>query len=237
MKRLEQIIKLVSEYEKIDVNTLSEKLNVSKVTIRKDLDKLESKGLLHRDLNVRLSINYEIKRKIVQEAVKLVSDNETIMIESGSTCALLAEEICKQKRNVTIVTNSFFIANFVRGYDSCRVIVLGGEFQKDSQVTVGPLLKEMIQTFHVRQAFVGTDGYDKEMGFTGKDLMRSEVVQYISAASDKVIVLTDSSKFDKRGTVRRFALSQVYEVITDEKLSKQNIATLENAGIMVKVVS
>ena len=248
MKRLEQIIKLVSEYEKIDVNTLSEKLNVSKVTIRKDLDKLESKGLLHRehgyavlnsggDLNVRLSINYEIKRKIVQEAVKLVSDNETIMIESGSTCALLAEEICKQKRNVTIVTNSFFIANFVRGYDSCRVIVLGGEFQKDSQVTVGPLLKEMIQTFRVHQAFVGTDGYDKEMGFTGKDLMRSEVVQYISAASDKVIVLTDSSKFDKRGTVRRFALSQVYEVITDEKLSKQNIATLENAGIMVKVVS
>ncbi|MBZ5796668.1 hypothetical protein K8353_42125, partial [Burkholderia contaminans] len=67
--------------------------------------------------------------------------------------------------------------------------------------------------------------------------MRSEVVQYISAASDKVIVLTDSSKFDKRCTVRRFALSQVYEVITDEKLSKQNIATLENAGIMVKVVS
>ena len=125
----------------------------------------------------------------------------------------------------------------MRGYDSCRVIVLGGEFQKDSQVTVGPLLKEMIQTFHVHQAFVGTDGYDKEMGFTGKDLMRSEVVQYISAASDKVIVLTDSSKFDKRGTVRRFALSQVYEVITDEKLSKQNIATLENAGIMVKVVS
>lgn len=108
MKRLEQIIKLVSEYEKIDVNTLSEKLNVSKVTIRKDLDKLESKGLLHRehgyavlnsgdDLNVRLSINYEIKRKIVQEAVKLVSDNETIMIESGSTCALLAEEICYKK--------------------------------------------------------------------------------------------------------------------------------------------
>ena len=50
-------------------------------------------------------------------------------------------------------------------------------------------------------------------------------------------MLTDSSKFDKRGTVRRFALSQVYEVITDEKLSKQNIATLENAGIMGKVVS
>lgn len=101
----------------------------------------------------------------------------------------------------------------------------------------GTFIKRNDTDFSCASSFVGTDGYDKEMGFTGKDLMRSEVVQYISAASDKVIVLTDSSKFDKRGTVRRFALSQVYEVITDEKLSKQNIATLENAGIMVKVVS
>ena len=96
MKRLEEILKLVSQYEKIDVNTLSETLEVSKVTIRKDLDKLESKGLLHRehgyavlnsgdDINVRLSFHYDTKRKIAQEAAKLVQDNETILIESGST--------------------------------------------------------------------------------------------------------------------------------------------------------
>ena len=59
----------------------------------------------------------------------------------------------------------------------------------------------------------------------------------MSAASDKVIVLTDSSKFDKRGTVRRFALSQVYQVITDAAISKQNVASLENAGIVVSIVS
>ena len=84
--------------------------------------------------------------------------------------------------------------------------------------------------------FVGTDGYDKEMGFTGKDLMRSEVVQYISAASDKVIVLTDSSKFDKRGTVRRFALSQVYEVITDENFLNK-YSYIRKCWDNVKVVS
>ena len=125
MKRLEEILKLVSQYEKIDVNTLSETLEVSKVTIRKDLDKLESKGLLHRehgyavlnsgdDINVRLSFHYDTKRKIAQEAAKLVQDNETILIESGSTCALLAEEICQTKKNVKIVTNSYFIADFGR---------------------------------------------------------------------------------------------------------------------------
>ena len=114
MERLDEIVKLVSEFERIDVNTLSDRLKVP-VTIRKDLDKLETKGLLRRehgyavlnsgdDLNVRLSFHYDTKRRIAQEAAKIVQDNETIMIESGSTCALLAEEICRTKKNVKIIT-------------------------------------------------------------------------------------------------------------------------------------
>ena len=237
MERLDEIVKLVSEFEKIDVNTLSDKLKVSKVTIRKDLDKLEMKGLLHRehgyavlnsgdDLNVRLSFHYDTKRKIAQEAAKIVADNETIIIESGSTCALLAE----------IITNSYFIADYVRKVDSCKIILLGGEFQNDSQVTVGPLLKEMIQFFHVEHAFVGTDGYDEELGLTGKDLMRSEVVQYMSEASDKMIVLTDSSKFDKRGTVKRFGLKQVSQVVTDQAIPTAAVQRLKAANIKLTLV-
>ena len=247
MERLDEIVKLVSEFEKIDVNTLSDKLKVSKVTIRKDLDKLEMKGLLHRehgyavlnsgdDLNVRLSFHYDTKRKIAQEAAKIVADNETIIIESGSTCALLAEEICRTKKNVKIITNSYFIADYVRKVDSCKIILLGGEFQNDSQVTVGPLLKEMIQFFHVEHAFVGTDGYDEELGFTGKDLMRSEVVQYMSEASDKMIVLTDSSKFDKRGTVKRFGLKQVSQVVTDRAIPTAAVQRLKAANIKLTLV-
>ena len=244
MERLDKIVKLVSEYEKIDVNTLSEKLQVSKVTIRKDLDKLELKGLLRRehgyavlnsgdDLNVRLSFNYDTKRRIAQKTAELISDNETILIESGSTCALLAEEICRSKRNVKIVTNSYFIADYVRNYDSCKIILLGGEFQKDSQVTVGPLLKEMIHNFHVKYAFVGTDGYDEELGFTGKDLMRSEVVQYMSEVADQVVILTDSSKFGKKGIVKRFGLKQVSQVVTDTGISNVAVEQLEKASIRV----
>ena len=247
MERLDEIVKLVSEFEKIDVNTLSDKLKVSKVTIRKDLDKLEMKGLLHRehgyavlnsgdDLNVRLSFHYDTKRKIAQEAAKIVADNETIIIESGSTCALLAEEICRTKKNVKIITNSYFIADYVRKIDSCKIILLGGEFQNDSQVTVGPLLKEMIQFFHVEHAFVGTDGYDEELGFTGKDLLRSEVVQYMSEASDKMIVVTDSSKFDKRGTVKRFGLKQVSQVVTDRAIPTAAVQRLKAANIKLTLV-
>ena len=193
---------------------MSEKLQVSKVTIRKDLDKLESKGLLHRehgyavlnsgdDINVRLSFQYDTKKRIAREAAKLIKDNDTVLIESGSTC---------------------------------KIILLGGEFQKESRVTVGPLLKELIRSFRVPFAFVGVDGYDDELGFTGKDMMRSEVVQAMSDVSKEVIVLTDSSKFGKCGTVRRFALSQVSRVITDKNISQEAKEKLEDSQTILTLV-
>ena len=247
MDRLEKIISLVSQHQKIDVNTLSDKLQVSKVTIRKDLDKLESRGLLHRehgyavlksgdDLNVRLSVNHSIKRKIAETAADLISDNETIMIESGSTCALLAECICQTKRNVTIVTNSCFIANYVRPYDSCQVVLLGGEYQSTSQVTVGPLLKQMIKRFHVQKAFIGTDGFDIDFGFMGRDLMRCEVAQYMAEASDELIILTDASKFSQKSLVEQVELDQVSQVITDHQILEDKQQFLTQNHIKVTVI-
>lgn len=232
MKRLEKIIQLVSQKTRIDVNTLSELLGVSKVTIRKDLDKLESKGLLHRehgyavlnsgdDLNVRLSYNYNLKRQIAQRALELIQDNDAIMIESGSTCALLAEMICQHRRNVRIITNSCFIAHYVRNYDTCNIFLLGGEYQTNSEVTVGPLLKEMIGLFHVDKLFVGTDGFDRDCGFMCKDLMRCEVVNCMAEHARELIILTDSSKFNKRSLIRQFSLEQVSSVISDAAVPKE----------------
>ena len=233
MNRLENIISLVSQYQKIDVNTLSELLQVSKVTIRKDLDKLEGKGLLHRehgyavlnsgdDLNVRLSFNHKTKKEIAALAANMVSDNDTILIESGSTCALLAENICQTKRNVTILTNSCFIANYL------------GEYQSSSQVTVGPLLKKMISLFHVSLAFVGTDGFDPKLGFMGRDLMRSEVAQEMANAADEVIILTDSSKFNQTALVEQLPLSTVSQVITDKHPNSEIANLFQEAEITIQ---
>ncbi|HGI1884129.1 TPA: DeoR/GlpR family DNA-binding transcription regulator [Streptococcus agalactiae] len=245
MNRLENIISLVSQYQKIDVNTLSELLQVSKVTIRKDLDKLEGKGLLHRehgyavlnsgdDLNVRLSFNHKTKKGIAALAANMVSDNDTILIESGSTCALLAENICQTKRNVTILTNSCFIANYLREYDSCQIVLLGGEYQSSSQVTVGPLLKKMISLFHVSLAFVGTDGFDPKLGFMGRDLMRSEVAQEMANAADEVIILTDSSKFNQTALVEQLPLSTVSQVITDKHPNSEIANLFQEAEITIQ---
>lgn len=247
MNRLEKIIQLVSDHKRIDVNSLSELLGVSKVTVRKDLDKLESKGLLRRehgyavlnsgdDLNVRLSYNYNVKRKIAEKAAELVQDNDTIMIESGSTCALLAEVLCQTKRNIKIITNSCFIANFLRQYDSCQIILLGGNYQPNSEVTVGPLLKQMVDLFHVDRVFAGTDGFSPEVGFMCKDMMRCEGVQYMADAAEETIILTDSSKFSKPSLVHQLSLDQVSRVITDKELDEENSNLLGSFGIALDFV-
>lgn len=247
MNRLDYILNMVSQYEKIDVTTLAEELKVSKVTIRKDLDKLEERGLLHREhgyavlnsgdnLNVRLSFHHAIKRKISLKAVEFVQDNDTIIIESGSTCTLLAEAVCQKRRNVTIITNSCFIADYLKDYDSCKVLLLGGEYQKNSQVTVGPLLKKMLGLFQVNAAFIGTDGFDDVYGFTGKDLMRTEVAQAMAASANEVIILTDSSKFTKRGVVSQFHLGQVTRLITDDGIPQVKEKILEGQGILIEKV-
>lgn len=247
MNRLEKIIQLVSKYQKIDVNTLSRKLSVSKVTIRKDLDKLEGKGLLHRehgyavlnsgdDLNVRLSYNYNVKRKIAEKAAELVSDNDTVMIESGSTCALLAEVLCQTKRNIKIITNSCFIANFLRQYDSCQIILLGGTYQPNSEVTVGPLLKQMINLFHVDKVFAGTDGFSPQVGFMCKDMMRCEAVQTMADAAEETIILTDSSKFLKPSLVHQLCLDKVSRIITDKGIDQESKDFLSTSGISIDYV-
>ncbi|MCK1250388.1 DeoR/GlpR family DNA-binding transcription regulator [Streptococcus uberis] len=247
MNRLEKIIQLVSDHKRIDVNSLSELLGVSKVTVRKDLDKLESKGLLRRehgyavlnsgdDLNVRLSYNYNVKRKIAEKAAELVQDNDTIMIESGSTCALLAEVLCQTKRNIKIITNSCFIANFLRQYDSCQIILLGGNYQPNSEVTVGPLLKQMVDFFHVDRVFAGTDGFSPEVGFMCKDMMRCEGVQYMADAAEETIILTDSSKFSKPSLVHQLSLDRVSRVITDKELDEENRNLLGSFGIALDFV-
>ncbi|GAA5421479.1 DeoR/GlpR family DNA-binding transcription regulator [Tetragenococcus halophilus] len=247
MSREEEIIAIVSENKKIEVNELADQLEVSRVTVRKDLDKLEERGILHRqhgfavlnsqdDINYRLAINYDLKRKIAKEAAKLVKDGETVMIESGSTCTLLAEELAYRKNDVTIITNSNFIASYIRKAEAVKVLLIGGEYQKDSQVNVGPLVKKVISEFHVDKLFVGIDGFDEKRGFTGSDVTRSDTANTLMNSANHTIVLTDSSKFLQVGVVSEFAFDKISMVYTDNRIEKEIIRFLEKQAIQVITV-
>ena len=210
-ERHAKILELLSRYHKMEVSRLSTLLNVSQVTIRKDLIALEHSD----DINKRLAFHFEQKMQIVKRAAQLVEDGETIFIESGSCCALLAVEIAQTKKDVTIVTNSAFIADYVRKIENVQIVLLGGNYQKESQVMVGPMTAQCAQAYFADKLFIGTDGFSIRTGFTGNDYMRSVAVQDMAKQVEKVIVVTDSSKFYQKGNVSLIATNRIHMLITN----------------------
>ncbi|MBR0411255.1 MAG: DeoR/GlpR transcriptional regulator [Eubacterium sp.] len=245
-ERQSRIIKLVNQYQKIEVSRLAEILNVSQVTIRKDLDFLESEGLLSRehgyaliknanDINTRLTINYETKLKIAIKAAEMVNNGETVMLESGSTCALMAEELAKIKKDVTIITNSAYIAIRVRDLPLRKVILLGGDYQKEYQGMVGPLIRKCAREFYVDKFFVGTDGFIPNAGFTCDDLMRVETMKYMADSANRMIILADSSKFEQKGVVIQSTFDEIDTVCTDPGISEEALNILKKNNIKVEI--
>ena len=245
-KRQSQILDLLAKNKKMEVTKLSELLNVSQVTIRKDLVILENSGIIVRehgydrlnesdDINNRLARHYEIKQKIAKLAVESIENGETVMIESGSCCALVALEIARSKKDVTLITNSAFIADYIRKIGSVKVILLGGEYQNESQVMVGPLTRKCVEAFFVDKLFIGTDGFTIETGFTGNDYMRSEAVKDMAKQASRVMIITDSDKFSQKGVVNLIEIEKVACVYTDDNipskiedyLNKRNIKVIK----------
>lgn len=240
--RHKQILEELTRAQKLEVSVLAERLGVSQVTVRKDLDALEKRGLVDRehgfaligasdDLNNRLAYHYDEKRQIAQIAARDIHPGDTVMIESGSCCALLAEELVSTRQDVTIITNSAFIAGYVRARPGARIVLLGGDYQLQSQVMVGPLVRLCAEQFFVDKLFIGTDGFNAQYGFTGSDMMRAEAVRAMRRQATKTIVLTESRKFLAHGVVSLVPTGEVYEVYTDGDIPAESEQCLLEHGV------
>ncbi len=221
-----QILERLGRSGSVGVSALATALGVSEVTVRKDLDALERKGLLTRqhgcavpvspdDIHYRMIFRYEEKLRIARRAAALAAPGETVMIESGSTCALLAQTLAESGRGVTILTNSAFIAGHIRRIPGARVTLFGGVYDPGAQVMTGPLVRVCAQLFHVEKFFVGVDGYEPGAGFSNVDLERAEAVRAMAGRAARTIVLTDSEKFSRRSVAPLLAEDEVSCVVTD----------------------
>jgi DeoR/GlpR family transcriptional regulator of sugar metabolism len=239
-----KILEALTRSQKVEVTTLAEMLEVSQVTVRKDLDHLEERGLIRRehgyacldgadDIGKRMAFHYDIKKRIALAAAETVQDGETIMIESGSCCALLAEELANKKKDITVVTNSVFIANHVRFTTSLKIIILGGYYQTDSQVVVGPMTHKSAETFFSDKFFIGTDGFMNNFGFTGNNYQRTQTVQELTKQAHQVIVLTESEKFLHTGVVGLVRSENVSAVYTDEGIPMEAEELLRKKDVRI----
>ena len=245
-ERHKQILNLLLEAKEVSVNLLSEQLEVSGVTVRQDLNQLERQGFIRRvhggavlndtdDISTRLVFNYKQKIRIAQKAASLVSEGETVLIEAGSTNALVARELAK-KKGITIITPNVFITREFREHTEIPVILLGGLYQHQSESLVGQLSKLCIDHVNFHKSFIGVDGFSIEAGFTGKDMMRAEIIAYIAQKSPQVFVVTDSSKFGKMELSKYFGAEDVDYVITDEGIPAKERAFLEESSVNLIIV-
>lgn len=240
------ILELLTAENKLEVSALAQQVGVSQVTMRKDLDELERRGIIVRehgyallrsadDLQSRIAYHYEDKRRIAQRAAELVENGDTIMIESGSCCALLADVLAERRKDLTIITNSAFIAAYIRGKCSFQIILLGGIYQPDAQVMVGPMVRLCAEGFFVSHFFIGVDGYSDRTGFTNQDHMRAAAVRDMAQQAEKVVVLTESEKFSRRGVVPlnlpQTAPPQPRIVVTNRSIPEESLASLQRKGV------
>ena len=239
-KRQTRILELLSLNGQVSVNDLAKKLKVSSVTIRQDLNFLEAEGLLKRihgsavlkdadNIDNRLGVNYDKKLRIARKVATLVNDGETILIESGSTNALLARELIK--KDVTIITTNIYIARQFRKEKQARVIILGGLYQHESESLVGKITKECIDQINFDKAFIGIDGYTSKTGFTLRDLFRAEISSYIIKRSKEVFIVSDSSKFGETGLTSICFACDIHHIATDDDLPESYKKEFREQGI------
>jgi len=244
MDRVVRILDLLASNKNIKTNLLAELLDVSQVTLRKDLDSLEKRGIIRRthgyvsldgadDTGKRMAFSYSVKRKIARAAAQTVEEGETVMIESGSCCALFAEELAIARKNVTIITNSIFIANYVCRLPYIKIILLGGYFQPESQVLVGPITQKCADFFYSDKLFLGTDGFIPGYGFTGRDHLRVETSLELAKRAKKVFILTEAAKFKHRGVYNMIELNKLAGVFTDDSIPEDAEAALEESNIVL----
>ena len=244
-ERQQEIIYKVNELNQISVNDLAEQFNVSVVTIRHDLNFLEQNGYLKREhgyavavdsdnLDARMKIKFPLKQKIAEYAASLVNNDEHIFIEGGSTNALLARHLAYTRR-ITLITSSYYIAQLLKNTD-LKVIVIGGEYQKKSESVVGELACLAIKHLHFDKAFIGIDGFLPTTGFSGRNQMRTELVNTILTKPCENIIITDSSKFGQKQPYQLKPIESIHRVITDQSINLNDEQYLTAKKIIVDKV-
>lgn len=235
-ERERKILDLISEKGMVSVSLLSSCLNVSSVTVRNDLRTLEKKGFIlrsrggvapnfHPSILDRQRERVEEKNRIAKAAAELVVEGDTVMIEAGTTTALIGRYLVG-KRDIHIVTNSTLLFAYTRINPGIHLTLTGGEFRRATESMVGSLALKTIEQFNVKIAFVGTDGFSIEKGMTTHLIEGGEIVKAMAKQAERTILVADSSKYGKAGFVRVLPLKDVDMIISDRDFPESVVALL-----------
>lgn len=233
----------------VTVSDLCSALNVSDMTVRRDLKALEEANLVRRihggavaaegrsyepPFMVRSQEAQAAKHAIAKEAANLIHDGDSIALDVGTTTLALAESL-RDKQGLTVITASLPIANVLVDLPNIRVILTGGILRSEEHSMVGDIAEETLSRFHVDKAFVGIGGIDLEVGLTEYNIDDTRTKRSLIQCGQQRILLADSSKFGRRVFASVSPLTEITTVVTDNNLSNSYHKALIDAGITVHI--
>lgn len=246
-ERRKHILHLAAEHGDITIERLQPVFQVSEVTLRRDLDILESQGHIRRvrggavlnsspQLEVRFQEKLERfvteKREIARTAASMVNEGQVVMLSGGTTTMYIARELTKN-RDVTVVTPAINIAAELAGYDNVTLIMIGGIVRKNSYVAAGHIADESLSGMNADFAFVGVDGVDATAGFTTPNLVESRTDATMLKSATNSVIVADRSKL---GVVAFSPIAKIDEpsmFLTDSGAPEDSLSALRLAGCNV----
>ena len=245
IERKNEILAKLRTEQRVLVSELAARYAVTEETIRRDLDKLAREGYATKtyggaiwgdstrtDLShtIRNKTNVEAKREIARLLARIIRDGDHIMLDDSSTSLFVAKQI-RDKKNLSIITNSAEIIMELSDVQGWNILSTGGMLKYESTALVGHQAEQMIRNYHVDRAIISCKGLDTENGVTDSSDFHSQVKRAMMASARQKILAVDSSKFDRTSFVRIAGIPDLDAVVTEKRPDSRWLEVFSEASV------
>ncbi|NMC46622.1 MAG: DeoR/GlpR transcriptional regulator [Chloroflexi bacterium] len=248
-RRQVKIQEYLDKHQEVDVNDLASKFDVSVVTIRRDLNEMENKGLIRRThggavnsdelmpssfrkLLTRVNMQRVEKQLIGEYIASLIKPGETIYIGAGTTAYWVAKYVIGIK-NLTIVTNSLPLANLIAQIESINLVMVGGSLRHKEFTFIGQFAEMTLKGLHFNRVIVGMSGIHPDFGFTSDYPQELMIDRVFYSVTENVIVAADHTKIGHIATYKTADIESVKTIVTTKKASAEMVKKIEQKGVEV----
>lgn len=230
MKRIQKIEEYIQEHKHVSLNELCTYFNVSKNTIRRDIQYLETEGLLEKVYGGVIVANSQLipfesrtienklqKELIAAKAASLIEENDLIFIDSGTTTSHLLDSV-SPAIHFTVLTNNLDIINSAATMTNINLVVVGTTFKRRTRSFVELSEETFLSRYNINKAFMAATGVSIAHGLTNSDPLEYEIKKWISAKTNQLYLLADPTKFDKSTLLTYLELSNIDGLITTNML-------------------
>ena len=251
-QRRQEILDLVVQNRRVDVNEISERFGVSKVTARADLDYLAQQHVIERarggavvathqalwvNFSERALLNRDEKRRIARAALRFLLPGETVILDAGSTVMEFSSCISAAS-GLTVVTPALNIAAQLGSLDGVELVIIGGRLAPYTVSSIGPVAERQLQDILAHKVFLGTHLIDDQGDLADVSIEVANLKRAMVRAARQVILLADSTKWSLRRPAKAKVapLGAVHIVVTDNGIDPDTRRSIEAQGIEVVVV-